>query len=192
MTVPGSTVNDRSSTASVEPKRFVSPSTSITAGRRRRPALARTVELAEEDPLPRPESERAVAPERDDHARAHQRCTDVRGRVLLALLDVLPRPAVVDDPLEGHFEVARDHRVGVLVDVTPAVVCGTYTRTADPARPPIASRTSRVMSTSWLRRSVRTRISCTRASESGRPPAGGAPCSSGFARRRPGAGTPRP
>ena len=38
--------------------------------------------------------------------------------------------------------------------VTPAVVCGTYTRTADPRSPATTSRTWRVISTSSLRRSV--------------------------------------
>ena len=37
------------------------------------------------------------------------------GRVLLALLDVLPRPLGRDDPLEGRLEVARDSGIGVLV-----------------------------------------------------------------------------
>src|SRR5438270_7666726 len=54
-------------------------------------ALARAVELAEEDPLPRPEREASVV-QRDEHLRPHQRRADVRGRVLLALLDVLPAP----------------------------------------------------------------------------------------------------
>ena len=52
---------------------------------------ARAVELAEEDALPRAEREPPVA-ERHEHLRAHQRRSDVRGRVLLALLDVLPAP----------------------------------------------------------------------------------------------------
>ena len=38
------------------------------------------------------------------------------GAFVLAELDVLPRPAVVDDLLERGLEVARDHRVGALVD----------------------------------------------------------------------------
>ena len=45
-----------------------------------------------------------------------ERGTDVRRRVLLARLDVLPRPAVVDHPLERGLEVARDRGIGVLVD----------------------------------------------------------------------------
>ena len=40
----------------------------------------------------------------------------VRRRVLLAGLDVLPAPVVADEPLHGALEVARDSRVGVLVD----------------------------------------------------------------------------
>jgi len=52
----------------------------------------------------------------DEHLRPHQRGADVRRRVLLALLDVLPAPTLGCHPLERHLEVARDHRVGVLVD----------------------------------------------------------------------------
>ena len=37
-------------------------------------------------------------------------------RVLLALLDVLPSPRLRDELLQRHLEVARDHRIGVLVD----------------------------------------------------------------------------
>ena len=40
----------------------------------------------------------------------------MRGRVLLALLDVLPRPVGRDDALERRLEVARDGGVGMLVD----------------------------------------------------------------------------
>src|SRR5207248_527303 len=80
--------------------------------------LARPVELAEEDPLPGPERKPAAV-ERNEDLRAHQRGADVRGRILLALLDVLPAPAVADDPLERSLEVARDSRVGVLVDRHP-------------------------------------------------------------------------
>src|SRR5262249_8804472 len=42
-----------------------------------------------------------------------------------------------------------------------AVVCGTYTSTAEPSAPATASRTSRVMLTSWLCRSVRSENVCT-------------------------------
>src|SRR5207248_6012328 len=80
--------------------------------------LARPVELAEEDPLPGPERKPAAV-ERNEDLRAHQRSADVRRRILLALLDVLPAPAVADDPLERGLEVARDSRVGVLVDRHP-------------------------------------------------------------------------
>src|SRR5438128_11776247 len=52
-------------------------------------ALPRAVELAEEDALPRPEREASVL-QRDEHLRPHQRRADVRRRVLLGLLDVLP------------------------------------------------------------------------------------------------------
>src|SRR3954453_18033068 len=51
-------------------------------------ALARPVELAEEDPLPRSEREASVL-QRDEHLRPHERRPDVGGRVLLALLDFL-------------------------------------------------------------------------------------------------------
>ena len=75
----------------------------------------RPVELAEEDALPRAERELAVA-KRHEHLRPHQRRARMRGRVLLALLDVLPPPRLRDELLERHLEVARDHRIGVLVD----------------------------------------------------------------------------
>ncbi len=78
-------------------------------------ARARTVELAEEDALPGAERQLAVA-ERNHDLRPHQSCTNVRGSILLALLDVLPAPTLRSDPLERHLEVAGDHRVGVLVD----------------------------------------------------------------------------
>src|SRR5215208_2253468 len=81
-------------------------------------ALSRPVELAEEDPLPCPERETAV-PQRDDHLGAHQRRTDVRRRVLLPRLDVLPAPVVADHPLERRLEVARNGRIGVFVDRHP-------------------------------------------------------------------------
>src|SRR5947199_3022042 len=76
---------------------------------------ARAVELAEEDPLPGSEREPAVV-ERNEDLRAHERRADVRGRVLLALLDVLPAPTVPDDPLQGRLEVAGDRGIRVLVD----------------------------------------------------------------------------
>src|SRR6266536_1482899 len=55
--------------------------------------LARTVELAEEDPLPRSERKLPVV-ERHEDLRAHQRGTDVRGSVgPIGVLDVPPLPA---------------------------------------------------------------------------------------------------
>src|SRR5919201_5337180 len=52
-------------------------------------ALTRTVELAEEDPLPRAERELAVA-QRHEHLRRDQRRAHVRGRVRpVRILDVL-------------------------------------------------------------------------------------------------------
>src|SRR6187431_1059052 len=51
--------------------------------------------------------------------------------------------------------------------VTPAVVCGTYTRTADPRSPATTSRTWRVISTSSVRRSVLSLISRTSESAAG-------------------------
>src|SRR4029450_6146799 len=77
--------------------------------------LAWSVELAEEDALPRPEGETAVA-DGDEHLRAHEGRADVRGSVLLALLDVLPAPVVPDHLLERRLEVTGDRGVGVLVD----------------------------------------------------------------------------
>src|SRR6266487_6758027 len=82
-------------------------------------AVARPVELAEEDPLPLTECELAVA-ERDHDLRARQRRTYVRGCVRpVGILDVLPVPAVVDDLLQRGLEVLCDERVGVLVDRHP-------------------------------------------------------------------------
>ena len=79
-------------------------------------AVARPVELAEEDALPLPERELAVA-DRDEDLRARQRRADVRRRVrAVRILGVLPVPAVVDDLLERVLEVLGDERVGVLVD----------------------------------------------------------------------------
>jgi pimeloyl-ACP methyl ester carboxylesterase len=78
--------------------------------------LARAVELAEEDALPATETELAAV-DRDEHLRADQRAAHVRGGVrAVGVLDVLPRPAVVDDLLKGGLEVAGDQRVSALVD----------------------------------------------------------------------------
>src|SRR3954453_2126882 len=66
----------------------------------------RAVELAQEDALPGPEREIPLA-QRDQQLRPHQRRADVRRRVLLSLLDVLPSPALGRDLLERHLEVAR-------------------------------------------------------------------------------------
>src|SRR6188474_3740134 len=98
VTLPAWTVNDRSCTATVEPYRFVRPATSITSRENLdvdRP-VSGPVELAEEDPLPRPEREGPVVVQGDDDARPHQRRSHVRRGILLARLEVLPRPPVVD------------------------------------------------------------------------------------------------
>ena len=69
-----------------------------------------------------------------------------------ALLDVLPRPVLRDDPLERSLEVARDRRVGVLVDRhARGRVRDVDERGAAPSSSPSAAFTSSVMSTSWLR-----------------------------------------
>ena len=79
-------------------------------------AVARPVELAEEDPLPAAERELAAV-ERHEDLRVHQRRAHVRGGVgAVGVLGVLPVPAVVDHLLERVLEVLRDERVGVLVD----------------------------------------------------------------------------
>src|SRR6185312_747624 len=71
-------------------------------------ALARSVELAEEDALPLAERKLAVA-QRDEDLRARQRRADVRRRVrAVGIFDMLPVPAVVDDPLHGVLEVFGD------------------------------------------------------------------------------------
>src|SRR5205085_4908017 len=60
-------------------------------------ASSRAVELAEEDPLPRAERQFAAVGQRDEHLPAHERRADVRRRVLLTLLDVLPPPPLRRD-----------------------------------------------------------------------------------------------
>src|SRR5207244_2735251 len=77
--------------------------------------LTRAVELAEEDPLPGAERE-PPSVERHEDLRAHERRADMRRGVLLALLDVLPAPAVADDSLQRRLEVAGDRGIRVLVD----------------------------------------------------------------------------
>src|SRR5262245_28373337 len=77
--------------------------------------LAGTVELAEEDPLPGAERELATV-ERDEHLRAHQGRAHMRGCVFLTRLDVLPAPVVPHHSLERDLEVARDGRIGMLLD----------------------------------------------------------------------------
>ena len=57
----------------------------------------------------------AVADGHDDRRRGERRA-DVGRRVLLPRLDVLPPPVVADEALEGALEIARDGRVGVLLD----------------------------------------------------------------------------
>ena len=59
---------------------------------------------------------RAVRLKRNDHARPEQARADVRRGVLVARLDVLPLPAVLDDALERCLVIAGDGRIGVLVD----------------------------------------------------------------------------
>src|SRR5438105_1801366 len=79
-------------------------------------AVARTVELAEEDPLPLTERELAAV-ERDEDLRVHQRCPNMGRRIgSVGILDVLPIPAVVDDLLERVLEILRHERIRVLVD----------------------------------------------------------------------------
>src|SRR5918996_2073008 len=78
--------------------------------------VARPVELAEEDALPRAQRERPVLAQRHDHARPHQRGANMPRRVLLVRLDVLPRPVVADDALERDLVIAGDRGIGVLVD----------------------------------------------------------------------------
>src|SRR6266508_844416 len=81
-------------------------------------ALARAVELAEEDALVRPEGQ-ATLIERNQHLRAHQRCSDVRRRVLPVGVHMLPAPAVLDDLLERGLEVLDQLGVDALVDRHP-------------------------------------------------------------------------
>src|SRR4029078_13406662 len=69
--------------------------------------VTRPVELAEEDPLPGPERERAVVPQRDDDARTHQGRPNVCGSVLLPRFDVLPRPPLVDPSFDTTLARAR-------------------------------------------------------------------------------------
>src|SRR5262245_36094582 len=82
-------------------------------------AVARAVELAEEDPLPAAELELPVL-ERDEDLSADERRADVRRRVRpVRVLRVLPLPVLVHDLLEGVLEVLGDERVRVLVDRHP-------------------------------------------------------------------------
>ena len=70
-------------------------------------------------PCQRAEAELALV-DRDEHLRADQRAAHVRRRVrAVRVLDVLPRPAVVDDLLQRRLEVAGDEPVGALVDRHP-------------------------------------------------------------------------
>src|SRR5207248_3873377 len=74
-------------------------------------SLARAVELAEEDPLPRSQRELAVV-ERHEDLRADQRRANVRRSVRpVRILDVIPVPNVVDELLECRLEVEGDGRV---------------------------------------------------------------------------------
>src|SRR5580765_6445884 len=82
-------------------------------------AVAGAVELAEEDPLPASEAELAVV-DRNEHLRPDQRTAHMGRRVrAVRVLDVLPRPAVIDDLLQRRLEVAGDEWVGALVDRHP-------------------------------------------------------------------------
>src|SRR5262249_48318685 len=82
-------------------------------------AVARAVELAEEDALPASEAELPVM-DRAGHLRPDQRAANVRRRVrAVRVLDVLPRPTVVDDLLQRSLEIAGDERIGALVDRHP-------------------------------------------------------------------------
>jgi hypothetical protein len=81
-------------------------------------------------------------------------------RVLLARLDVLPAPVVADEALERALEVTSDPGSAFSLIITPAVVCGTKTSAAAPA-PASAASTSRVISISCVRRSLRRVISRT-------------------------------
>ena len=124
-------------------------------------AVARPVELAEEDPLPAAERELAVA-DRDEDLRAHERSAHVRGGVRPRVLGVLPVPPLVDDLLERVLEVLRDERVGVLVDRDARRrVRDVDERRRAPFASPSAAWTCSVMSTSWVLRSVLRVISCT-------------------------------
>src|SRR6476646_747539 len=78
-------------------------------------AVARAVELAEEDALVGAEGQVAV-PERDEHLRADQRPAYVRGRVRAVLVLVAPAPAVLDDLLQCVLEVVEELGVDALVD----------------------------------------------------------------------------
>src|SRR6266487_3886393 len=78
-------------------------------------ALARPVELAEEDALIAPQGEPAF-PQRHEHLWAHQRGAHVRRRVGAVCVVVLPAPAVFDDPLHRRLDVVRESRIDVLVD----------------------------------------------------------------------------
>src|SRR5438067_2955310 len=75
--------------------------------------LAPAVELAEEDSLPATEQQLAVG-EGDGDARADERGLDVRVGVLLAVAEA--HAVLRDERAQGVEHVARNVRVGVLVD----------------------------------------------------------------------------
>src|SRR2546430_1480825 len=73
-------------------------------------ALARPVDLAEEDPLVAAELELALR-ERDEHLGAHERRTHVRRRIWAVCVLVAPAPAVLDDLLHRGLDIASEIRV---------------------------------------------------------------------------------
>src|SRR5689334_12501666 len=79
-------------------------------------ALARAVELAEEDALVGAEREAPFA-QRDEHLRARgERGACVRRRVRPVLVVMAPVPIVADDALERVLEIGHELRVDPLVD----------------------------------------------------------------------------
>src|SRR4029453_9759222 len=78
-------------------------------------AVARPVELAEEDALVAAEGQAALL-ERHKDFGAHQRRTHVRGRIRAVRVVVAPAPAVLDDLLHGLLEVVGEGGIDVLVD----------------------------------------------------------------------------
>ena len=127
-----------------------SPGRSTSEGRRRRPC-ARAARRTRRRRSPA----RFRARARRRHAAGRRRsapCNEARmcvGAFSSPSSMMLPRPAVLDHALERRLEIARDGRVGVLVDRHACRRVRHVDEHRGPSWPATASRTSCVMSRSW-------------------------------------------